>query len=563
MLYRYDKKCGNNRQSNWKFGSLSDSNRDDIRIRNSLAAELSEIASKRDIAQKTYEELIANNTKLEENLHELELLVKELNLKKKEYADLRNVRLVLPHKPLLSTEFEDRSLSLNDAGKVKFESAIDYSRCSISKKMLFYLYDLPFSEKDLVSKNFYNELSTHSLSTKDTHIACLFIGIVTHDFNQENYKYFNQNGRNHVFIFVNQMPANVNLVKYGIIVNSHYDFNLFRSGMDISSYLRIPASDISEWERLTPLLPHNRHILLSFESSNNGVSEKEIQDFINLNKSALKSKDQVKIIYDCNKSESSTEVKALCGTKKERSNLLKQSVFVLLYPNIPSFNQRFYEALESGAIPVVLSTTAVLPFDEYIDWKHAVLKIPPARFPEIHYILRTISIADQLEMRRKGRFYFESYMLNSKKLIETILSVLRNRLQLPATDLEDVTLPPLYNESYGFQNVSRQQFHEKLGPVETPIASQAFLHNFTTFNLYNYKIWNNYPFYTKITPKYFLDDIVMPSESEFYEETNAGMRPIAPGSGDTFSEALGGNRPGEQFTGMFVSRVIYLFIWLF
>lgn len=43
-------------------------------------------------------------------------------------------------------------------------------------------------------------------------------------------------------------------------------------------------------------------------------------------------------------------------------------------------------------------------------------------------------------------------------------------------------------------------------------------------------------------------DFNMPSESEFYDSTNFGMRPISPGSGQEFSLALGGNRPREQFT---------------
>lgn len=41
----------------------------------------------------------------------------------------------------------------------------------------------------------------------------------------------------------------------------------------------------------------------------------------------------------------------------------------------------------------------------------------------------------------------------------------------------------------------------------------------------------------------------MPSGVEFDDETNAGMRPIMPGSGTEFNLALGGNRLREQFTG--------------
>lgn len=51
----------------------------------------------------------------------------------------------------------------------------------------------------------------------------------------------------------------------------------------------------------------------------------------------------------------------------------------------------------------------------------------------------------------------------------------------------------------------------------------------------------------------------MPSGAEFDEETNAGMRPILPGSGQEFSVALGGNRIREQFTGKFNNLRLKLF----
>uniref|UniRef100_A0AC34R6P3 Uncharacterized protein n=1 Tax=Panagrolaimus sp. JU765 TaxID=591449 RepID=A0AC34R6P3_9BILA len=426
--------------------------------------------------------------------------------------------------------------------------AVDYSRCSITKKFMFYLYELDKNEKDYVALNFQNELSNNQARTLDDKFACLFIGIVTKSFNPQNYQFFNDVGRNHVFLVLNQSPVDSSVAKASMIVNSMFESKSFRKGIDISCFLRIPASDVDEWKRLTPLLPHNRKILVSFESGKNGITENMKNDFKNLQQSMFDSKDEGKFVLDCQESVPTTESMFLCGTKQERSKLLKNSIFVLIFPNIPSFQQRLYETIENGGIPVILSMTTSLPFDDFIDWNQAVLRIPQSR---------SINIADQLELRRKGRFLMENYFLNSKKLIQTILSIFRHRLQLSTTFSNQIQAEPLFNNSF-LSNESIPITHplimtENLGPVESPTSSEVFLHNFTIFGLYSNKIWNNYPYLIQNTPEFFMDDSIMPSESEFFEETNSGMRPISPGSGQAFSEALGGNRPNEQFTIVIVT----------
>ena len=402
--------------------------------------------------------------------------------------------------------------------------------------------------------------------TTNPDLACLFIGIVSHSFDAKRYQYFNGKGRNHVFLFIEQTPMNPTNIKAGIIVNSVFPQGLFRPTMDIACFLRIPTEDVDEWKRIAPLLPHNRRTLISFESTGNGITEVQKTDFEKLQKSIIHSKDESKIIINCSGESSAQEPQALCGTKASRLLLLRDSVFVFIFPDVPTFQERLYEALENGAIPVIVSMTAPLPFQEFVDWKQAVIRIPYARFPESHFILRSVSVADQLEIRRRGRFILENYLLNSRKLTQTILSSLRYRLQIPATDPEDIESKPLFGDSYSPHELVAVAhppvFYEKLGPVESPFPSQSFMHNFTIFSLYSDKIWNDYPFYTKSSPRFYLDDAPLPSEAEFYEETGFGMRPIAPGSGDTFSEALGGNRPGEQFTGTLLNMRLII-TWSF
>lgn len=91
-------------------------------------------------------------------------------------------------------------------------------------------------------------------------------------------------------------------------------------------------------------------------------------------------------------------------------------MFVLIF-EVPmldcskQFNLRLYEALNNGAVPVIMSLKAILPFHDAVDWRLAVLQLAPQRLPELHFILRSISPSDILEMRRQGRFLLENYFL--------------------------------------------------------------------------------------------------------------------------------------------------------
>jgi alpha-1,4-N-acetylglucosaminyltransferase EXTL3 len=95
--------------------------------------------------------------------------------------------------------------------------------------------------------------------------------------------------------------------------------------------------------------------------------------------------------------------------------VIQKSAFTLIFDNQPQVQRRFLEALEGGSIPVLMSTGLFhLPFNEFLDWRLATVKIPLARLTELHFILRSYSLGDRLEMRRKGRFFLENYLLNSK-----------------------------------------------------------------------------------------------------------------------------------------------------
>lgn len=78
------------------------------------------------------------------------------------------------------------------------------------------------------------------------------------------------------------------------------------------------------------------------------------------------------------------------------------------------FHDQLLAALQYGAIPVITTLLPPLPFIEWLDWQRAVYTLPLQRLPELHFILRSFSPSDILEMRRQGRFLLENYLIDKK-----------------------------------------------------------------------------------------------------------------------------------------------------
>ncbi|KAL3084846.1 hypothetical protein niasHT_031731 [Heterodera trifolii] len=218
----------------------------------------------------------------------------------------------------------------------------------------------------------------------------------------------------------------------------------------------------------------------------------------------------------------------------------------------------------SWSVPVLCShRPAALPFARLIDWRLATVQIASDRLPELHFILRAIPLADLIELKRKGRFFFEHFLADSKVVVNAVLSTMRVLLQLPGMEQHEPQTVPLYRninstDGISFSSAAFPSFvstftkppydDEYLGPIELPLESPSYEHNFTALSLYSAQIWNHFPMALGVSPRFLPFAHFLPSDSEFGEDTSFGMRPVLPGSGQEFALALGGNRPREQFT---------------
>lgn len=252
---------------------------------------------------------------------------------------------------------------------------------------------------------------------------------------------------------------------------------------------------------------------------------------------------------------------ALCGTDRSRRSVLRDSTFVLIFaPGDSSYTTtallqaRLYEALRSGAIPVILGGDRTrLPYDEVLDWRRAVLSLPKARVTELHFLLRALSDSDLLAFRRQGRVLWERYLSSVQASMDSLLATIRTRLNIPARPAAPTMGAPAFNDSFSPPKLEPSAVdaepEETLGPLEAPYPSPAYRRNYSLGLLHGYEMWNDWGEPFALYPQLPWDPPVT-SEAR-YMGSAAGFRPIgagAGGSGKEFSEALGGDRPREQFT---------------
>ena len=196
-----------------------------------------------------------------------------------------------------------------------------------------------------------------------------------------------------------------------------------------------------------------------------------------------------------------------CGTEEQQKELLQMSTFRLIIAPVDSLlistdmlHSTLYLALKYGSVPVILGDYVQLPFQEVVLWSRAVITLPKARVTELHFILRSYTDADILEMRRYGRLVFEKFFSSVNAIVDTTLALVRRRLCIPAFPIRDEPSPSVFNDSFVPLSEavmeSMVEVEEMLGPLEPPVSSPRYYRNFTfTDNVFTLPgdPFHNYP----------------------------------------------------------------------
>ncbi|XP_062344356.1 exostosin-like 3 [Cinclus cinclus] len=581
------------------------------RIRESVSEELLQLEAKR---QELNSEIAKLNLKIEackksienakQDLLQLKNVISQTEHSYKELMAQNQPKLSLPIR--LLPDKDDVTFPLPKSNRnCRLHNCFDYSRCPLTSGFPVYVYnsdDYPFGSSldPLIKQAFEATVRTNVYVTENANIACVYIILVGEmqepvmpkptELEQQLHSlpYWRTDGHNHLIINLSRKSETQNFI-YNIstgramIAQSTFYDSQYRPGFDIVVSPLVHAMSEPNFLEIPPQVPVKRKYLFSFqgekiESLRSSLQEvrsfeEEIEGnapadyddrIITTLKAVQDSKlDFVLVEFTCkNQPKVSLPTEwALCGERDDRLELLKLSTFALIITPGDTHlvisagcTMRLFEALEVGAIPVVLGEQVQLPYNDVIRWNEAALIIPKPRITEVHFLLRSISDNDLLAMRRQGRFLWETYFSTSDNVFSTVLAIIRTRIQIPAAPIREepaVEIPHRSGKAAGTDPNMADNGDLDLGPVETepPYASPKYLRNFTLTAMDIYRNWNSAPGPFHLFP-YTPFDPVLPSEAKFLG-SGTGFRPIgggAGGSGKEFQAALGGNVPREQFT---------------
>lgn len=549
------------------------------KIKLSLSNELRDLEGKRHLIQRNIQKLHETAEKLKQDSRKVTNLVhqakRDLDIFKLERTKTNLCPqlpyMKLPNPPALKPLDESPvKIQHNLQVKCTLESCFDYSRCPYSAEFTIYVYEPTkyLAKPSKITNSAYQILKDSSYYTSDATKACVYI-VLLRKWRSSKIKlqqgitslpYWN-NGHNHLIIRLKtdddhtdiDLDTGIAMVAQASFAHTHFrpDFDLIVPPL-VGNYTKLEL-----WTHAPHQLPAFRRYFLSFE----GHTANEQHVALN-NKDLLllsKESNDFYIRTNCN----NTAVKSrgrqewsLCGSHSDRIKLLKHSTFTLITGVksskglLDSTHIRLLEALQCGSVPVILSKPSLLPFSEFINWHLASVILPSARITELNALLRTVTTADLLQLRRQGRFLWENYFSTRKSILYTTLAAVRTRLSLPAEPLLASPSPSVFTES----NPPVKNPPDDEAILELPISSPTFTHNLTTAINFVQKNWNHAPGALYSFPSTPFEPI-FPSSAPFMN-TTTDFEVIAGGkggSGEAFSRAQGGNYPKEQFTIVFLT----------
>jgi len=95
----------------------------------------------------------------------------------------------------------------------------------------------------------------------------------------------------------------------------------------------------------------------------------------------------------------------------EYENILSSSVFTFCPRGVGLSSYRFFESFHLNTIPVLIADDVVLPFENDLDYKNFIVKIPENKILDLNYIKSTLSQINQKEFLSKIKEVREFFTL--------------------------------------------------------------------------------------------------------------------------------------------------------
>lgn len=127
------------------------------------------------------------------------------------------------------------------------------------------------------------------------------------------------------------------------------------------------------------------------------------------------------------------------------------------------------------------------------------------------------------------------YLASVQSTLDTVVAVLRDRLNIPPLPVDTVAALSVFNET--FQPIQvvvglDTEQDESLGPLEPPYNSPAFKRNYSLLLTQGHEIWNDWGDPFRLYPALPTDPL-LPSDAKF-DGSPRGFRPIGQGQGGRY-----------------------------
>ncbi|KAF8371151.1 hypothetical protein PRIPAC_77580 [Pristionchus pacificus] len=359
------------------------------------------------------------------------------------------------------------------------EDIVDYRRCSPLEPLRIFVhsYDHPLAKA----------LAEHPAAIKDEHDACLLIAFTDGETPTHPHSWTSvaESGINHVIININDK---VSIAPDGreMVVQANFENNAFRPLLDFALSPDVPAFNSSTWQQRPSIMPLERDVMHTIV---------------------------VDRIDEANPSPIYREIE--CAGDCFQSLLTTSYCFL---PDSRSFHTQLLSSLRAGCIPVVMSPSQRLPFQEQLDWRLASFRFPMSLLSSVPEMLEKLGKEDLLEMRRRGRIFL-SRIDDAQALAKSLVP----SKQIAPNDI-------FKNSSYSFTRLP-STFESQL------LSAQR---------LYSHDRWNSGRDLT-YTPSTLHDVPQMPGDAPFHEGTKEHLRAV------NGARRLGHTRDEEQFTVMILA----------
>ena len=460
------------------------------------------------------------------------------------------------------------------------EAVLDHSKCPLNRPFLVYVYNTHLPDVfELKYPSVLTEWETHLNSTEtvtsNPSQACVFIAVVGPLRNSisklelegkvHSLPHWN-NGVNHVLIDLSETGRTstvLNELNSGksIIATSYVSHS--KQSRHILAPPILPVNEDEESSRVSrvhPLLGHSssmsilpvrRELFVYFEgqlvnSDSDWQRSSQVDQFRH---SAYRLTAHLHVQGRCGWTQDSILPGAmdgewaLCDSWLGPQSRCRQSNFSLILGGSRGrmgavTYARLISSLRCGSIPVVIGVDR-LPFDDVINWQKAAISLPTSLMTDALAIMASMNTDDIMQYRKQGRFLFETYFSSHRRILDSIIAILRYKSFHPPPLAVDYTATPLVTVGKMVNN--RQS---NLNHFQNPMS------------VYTEDLWNQPPGPFYMYPVNLAKSVTMYHHGfgvgVSTQTTTAGLktdRRLRAGfTGAEFRERLWGNHGEEMFT---------------